>query len=211
MKHITFVLCLLTMIFALAATQAQTAPDTGKSTPAVAPAPRLLTQREAAWKAKKESWTAGGATLEEIQAAVEVARQAEIKAITSGHTELVAPEDVEDCKRAMARAVAAENEAKAKAESAARAKASDDAIAARKAAEHRAELLKYHCPTSQASVDFPRSYIHIGTSEACVYLLLGYPDHINEDALSGKQLVYPNYYYVYINLRGYVENIQSTN
>ena len=47
-----------------------------------------------------------------------------------------------------------------------------------------------------------------GTSETCVYLLKGWPNHINTDARSGKQLVYTGMY-VYIDLRGLVENIQT--
>jgi len=58
----------------------------------------------------------------------------------------------------------------------------------------------HHCP----------SVVRIGIEEACVYILLGYPDHTNDDALSGKQLVYPHDYFVYVDHDGIVENIQST-
>ncbi len=52
--------------------------------------------------------------------------------------------------------------------------------------------------------------IRIGMSERCVYKILGYPDHTNEDALSGKQLVYSNDLFVYIDRQGRVEDIQTT-
>jgi hypothetical protein len=61
-------------------------------------------------------------------------------------------------------------------------------------------LLDHHCP----------SHVHIGIPEACVYLLMGNPDHTNEDLRSGKQLVYPDDTYVYIDTDGMVENVQTS-
>jgi hypothetical protein len=53
------------------------------------------------------------------------------------------------------------------------------------------------------------SYVHIGTTEVCVMLILGAPLHTNDDALSVKQLVYAHDYFVYINKDGRVEDIQD--
>jgi len=177
----------------------QASTDAGKPTAKQAvPLSELPTQREAAWKAKKEPRHVDGATLEEIEAAVKTARQAEIKAITSGHIDLVAPEDLEDCRKSMARKVALDAETEAR-------KAWTDTVAKSDAAHKEAkerELVearkKSHCP----------SFLSIGISEECVYLLMGYPDRTNEDLRTGKQLVYSNDRYVYIDLRGRVENIQ---
>jgi hypothetical protein len=167
----------------------------------------LQTQRQAASNtAERLKSTGYTPTLEEIEAGVDVARQAEITAIRNGHPEKVAPADTEDCRKVMAKQDADAWTARQKAVTDAEIAASDAAAAAAaekerkvEAKNDRADLLKHHCPAA----------VHIGTSVTCVYLILGYPDHTNVDARSGKQLVYPDDTYVYINLRGFVEDFQS--
>ena len=143
-------------------------PTTLPAQDTVAPV-KLMSQREAAVKTHDELWTAGGgrATLEQIEAGVEKARQAEIAAIKAGHPELVVSQDLEDCQKAMEKPVADAAVAAVKAHdlSIATAKASDAAVInaeKRRLAEMRT---KYHCPST----------VQLGTSEMCVYAIWGGP------------------------------------
>ena len=157
----------------------------------------LPTQKEAAQKAKDQSQTGGIQALlhqsMSIDDAVHDARAEEITAITSGHSELVAPEDLDDCKQAIM--LNAEKKAEDAAKNAVILRARNIAQA-----QLKDQLEKNHCD----------SYVHIGITETCVFILMGGPLHTNDDELAGiMQLVY-DHDYIYIDKNGRVENIQSS-
>jgi hypothetical protein len=189
----TAVLLPLTLAQTTKLLSSPTAPKTTDESPAVAQLKHLPTQEEAAQQAKNQA-QAGGiqaflhqSTL--IDDAVYDARANEIKAIASGHSELVAPEDLESCKQAIML------DTKTRAEDTAK-----NAAVERNYNATQALLEKYHCG----------SYVHIGITERCVFILMGGPLHINDDELAGMtQLVY-DHGYIYIDKNGRVENIQSS-
>jgi hypothetical protein len=196
--------CALFFVLALSCSVAfgQTLPE---RLPLFAPTPGMLpTGREAALKIQSDATAAHRfATKDEIELAYRNAIQEEIKAIKGGHPERVSPEDRANCNANIS--YEAESKARSERESAlAQERAEKENMEAARNEEDRKNkiemLKKYHCPTA----------VRVGSREKCVYLLLGHPDHTNVDALSGKQLVYPNDYYVYVSLNGVVEDIQST-
>jgi hypothetical protein len=158
-----------------------------------------LSQRKAANDFySREKANGHSPTLEDVEKAVDDVRQQEVKAFNAGHPEFITPADLEDVKKAVAEQVQKAKDDEDRLKSIAVAKASDDAQIKKQDADVARGLKENHCP----------SHVSIGTAESCVYLLKGWPDHINADALSGKQLVYPHAY-IYINLRGRVEDIQT--
>ena len=141
----------------------------------------------------------------------EAALENEMKAVRSGHPELVAPEDIDSCQKEIVRQDTAKvAEERARQQSIETTRASDVAKAERekievqqREEERQKELALNHCGT----------FVWIGTTEHCVYLLDGYPDHTNDDLRSGKQLVYrrgDEDRYIYIDMHGRVENIQTS-
>jgi hypothetical protein len=147
------------------------------------PSPKLPTPPQAAAKVNHDAAAAGKlASSAEMETAWKAARKAEIDAVRSGHGNSVDPSDLEECQRAIE--VEDFNARQAKYE-----------------ASKKEDLTRNHCSEE----------VQIGTSETCVYLLMGYPDQTNVDSLSGKQLVYPNDRFVYINTQGNVEDVQSSN
>jgi hypothetical protein len=162
MRHIVAVVTLLAMsISCHSQTPAPAKPDH--------PVTLLPTQKQAAEKAKEDSLNGGLQAYLHQQAliddAVADAERAEIKAIISGHPELVAPEDMESCQKAIADAAKAKEEYDALQ----RDKARTDAL-----------LKQFNCPSS----------VQIGIKEICVTILMGAPEHTVDDVLYGKMLVF---------------------
>jgi hypothetical protein len=104
MRYAALLCCLL---FAVDASHGQT-PQANKPTASatVVPIQKLPSQKEAEQKATYDAQHGGVQGILHqhtlIDDAVHEARAAEVKAIKSGHPELVAPEDINDCQRAMA-------------------------------------------------------------------------------------------------------------
>ncbi len=120
-----------------------------------------------------------------MKKAYDSARSRELEAIASGNEQLISPEERESLKRE-----------KAAAEAAGQALETEEDVERNR----QRAIASNHCPIQ----------VQIGTTETCVHLLMGEPDKSNDDALSGKQLVYPHDAYVYIGLDGRVEDIQKS-